>query len=412
MSNIHSVAAQQYKPRGYQFTLIVVSSLFFMWGFITCLNDILIPYLKNSFSLSYFEAMLVQFCFFAAYFIVSVPAGSLVARLGYQHSMVTGLAIAGIGCLLFIPASDFHTYALFLFALFFLASGIAILQVAANPYVSLLGPQDTASSRLNLTQAFNSLGTTIAPMVGGVIILGQVTATDTDIVSASSSVQTPYLMLGALLFCVALLVYALKLPELRSTEQSETISNIKLIESNPILKAGLVALFLYVGAEVAIGSLLVNYLTLPHISSLTELQAAKYVTYYWGAAMVGRFIGAGIMQYLHAGKLLLLSAVFAILLLILTVSGSGDLAFWAVLAIGLCNSIMFPTIFSLSLQGLGAYTSQASGLLCLTIVGGAIIPLLQGWVADAAGLQSSFVLPIFCYLIIGWFAWVCLHNKS
>lgn len=412
MSDIHSVATQRDKPVDYQFALIVVTSLFFIWGFITCLNDILIPHLKNSFSLSYFEAMLVQFCFFAAYFIISIPAGHLVRKLGYQASMVTGLVISAIGCCLFIPASVLHIYTLFLFALFVLASGITVLQVAANPYVNLLGPKKTAPSRLNLTQAFNTLGTTVAPILGGALILSHATSPAAELVSPSSSVQQPYLILGLLLFSVALILSRLRLPDLTEPATDNAVSTTELVRQNPLLAFGSVALFLYVGAEVAIGSLLVNYLTLPQVSSLTEQQAASYVAYYWGGAMVGRFIGSGLMQIFNPAKILLLNALAVMMLLISTSLSEGVFAFWGMLAIGLFNSVMFPTIFSLSLHGLGTSMSQASGLLCLTIVGGAFIPLIQGGLADTIGLQNSFFVPLLCYCVIGGFGWYCLRYKA
>jgi len=384
----------------YRFALMSLTTLFFMWGFITCLNDILIPYLKGAFALSYTQAMLIQFCFFGAYFIVSVPAGSLVAKVGFKKGIVIGLTIAALGCLLFYPASVVKVYALFLVALFVLASGITILQVSANPYVSVLGPVETASSRLTMTQAFNSLGTTIAPFFGAYLLFAggaEHTAASTD----ADAVQVPYLILAAALLLLAGIFAKLKLPELGKVQTTD-VSNRAVLQHRH-LTLGAIAIFVYVGAEVAIGSFLVNFLNEPSIAGLTEAQASKYIAYYWGGAMVGRFIGALVMQKIAAGKVLCFNAVAAVVLLFITINFSGDIAMWAVLAIGLFNSIMFPTIFSLAIKDLGDHTSKGSGILCLAIVGGAIIPLVQGALADTVGVQLAFALPIICYVYIAYY---------
>jgi len=389
----------------YRFALSSLTSLFFMWGFITCLNDILIPHLKAVFTLSYSQAMLVQFCFFGAYFIVSLPAGKIVKTLGYQKGIVLGLIIAAIGCLVFYPAALMQSYPVFLLALFVLASGITLLQVSANPYVSLLGPVKTASSRLTLTQAFNSLGTTIAPFFGAFLILDQAAQSMATQASAES-VQVPYLLLAAMLFILAAIFAWLKLPDLTVPEigiinKAETDIGGAWQFNHLIL--GAVGIFVYVGAEVSIGSFLVSFLAEPDIAGLEEYQAAKYIAYYWGGAMVGRFIGAAAMQKIAAGKALAFNALFAVILLFIAIFTKGNVAMIAILLVGLCNSIMFPTIFSLALNGLGKYTSQGSGILCLAIVGGAFIPLLQGLLADAIGIQLAFLLPILCYLFIGYY---------
>nr|WP_259365547.1 sugar MFS transporter [Colwellia sp. BRX10-3] len=370
-----------------------------MWGFITCLNDILIPHLKAIFDLTYTQSMLVQFCFFGAYFIVSLPAGQLVKKVGYQKGIVAGLIVAALGCLMFYPAASMHSYAMFLSALFVLASGITILQVSANPYVTLLGPTESASSRLTMTQAFNSLGTTVAPYLGGLLILNEAAHSMTAAPSADS-VKVPYLILTAALLILAAIFAWLKLPHIASaeTEEDEVVSGSAWQYRHLVL--GALGIFVYVGAEVSIGSFLINFFGEANIGGLEESQAAKYLTYYWGGAMVGRFIGAAVMQKIDAGKTLAFNAFFAVILVTIAMLTSGSLAMWAILLVGLCNSIMFPTIFSLALNSLGKHTSQGAGILCLAIVGGAIVPLLQGVLADIVGVQLSFVLPIFCYIYI------------
>jgi len=380
------------------FALTSLTSLFFMWGFITCLNDILIPYLKGAFDLTYTQAMLIQFCFFGAYFIVSIPAGNLVARIGYKKGIVTGLSLAALGCVLFYPAAAVKVYALFLLALFVLAAGITVLQVSANPYVSILGPEQTASSRLTMTQAFNSLGTTVAPFFGAWLIFS---GAEHSTASDASGVQLPYLMLAASLLLLAAIFSQLKLPELGKSEiaaeQGEGVWQYRH------LRLGVLAIFLYVGAEVAIGSFLINFLNEPTIAGMTEAEASHYIAYYWGGAMVGRFIGAVVMQRIAAGKVLCFNAIMAILLVAMAITFDGAIAMWSILAVGLFNSIMFPTIFSLAINQLGDSASRGSGLLCLAIVGGAIIPVIQGAFADMLGVQLAFFLPILCYLYIAFY---------
>ncbi|WP_250458713.1 sugar MFS transporter [Microbulbifer litoralis] len=390
----------------FRFALTALTVLFFMWGFLTCLNDILIPHLKAVFDLSYTQAMLIQFCFFGAYFTVSLPAGALVKRIGYQKGIVGGLLVASVGCLLFYPAADYHSYPLFLGALFVLASGITLLQVSANPYVTALGDPATASSRLTMTQAFNSLGTTVAPFFGGMLILSAATvAVDSMSPQAeAAAVKMPYLMLAGVLALLAVIFSRLKLPVIASQEEGagEAVADAPAW-SHRHLVLGAVGIFVYVGAEVSIGSFLVNFLGLDSIAALEEARAAHYIAYYWGGAMVGRFIGAAVMRSVNPGTVLAFNAVAAILLVAAAIAGSGALAMWAILLVGLFNSIMFPTIFSLALKDLGRQTGQASGILCLAIVGGALVPLLQGVVADSAGLQLSFLVPIVCYVYIAFY---------
>jgi FHS family L-fucose permease-like MFS transporter len=406
--------------------LVIVTILFFMWGLLTSLNDVLIPHLKAIYTLTYVQAMLVQFCFFGAYFIVSVPAGALIRRVGYQSGAVIGLLIAAAGCALFYPASN-SGYGLFLFAFFVLASGITILQVAANPYVTVLGPAGTASSRLTLTQAFNSLGTTIAPHVGGILILSgaaigadklaAMNATELAAYRAheASSVQGPYLALAVALAILAVLFALARLPKISHGEETTAAASGKASAlAYRHLVLGTIAIFLYVGGEVSIGSFLVNFLGEQHIAGLAPAVAASYVSVYWGGALVGRFIGFAVMRYVSPGKSLAFNALAVIVLVLAAIFGKGSLAMWAVLSVGLFNSIMFPTIFSLALHGLGRHTGQGSGILCMAIVGGAIVPFIQGAVADSSGVQTSFFVPAACYAFILYFGlkYANLHRET
>lgn len=380
--------------------LVIITILFFMWGLLTALNDVLIPHLKALYTLNYVQAMLVQFCFFGAYAIVSLPAGMLIKKIGYQNGAVTGLVIAACGCALFYPAS-MSGYALFLLGFFVLAAGITILQVAANPYVTVLGDPRTASSRLSLTQAFNSLGTTIAPILGGILILAEGAQ-----VSEAASVQKPYLTLAGALLLLALLFAFARLPKIEHADdgvvQLDSTTKASVL-AHPHLLMGAIGIFLYVGGEVSIGSFLINFIGEPHIAALGPADAAHYVSYYWGGAMVGRFVGFAVMRYVSPGKTLAFNAAVSIALILVAIFGHGQAAMWAILAVGLCNSIMFPTIFSMALYRLGKFTGQASGILCMAIVGGAVVPFVQGLLADSIGLQWSFVVPAACYAFILYF---------
>ncbi|MCM2293711.1 L-fucose:H+ symporter permease [Allorhizobium sp. BGMRC 0089] len=403
----------QSSSHAYTGPLIALTSLFFLWGFITCLNDILIPHLKKVFDLNYTESMLIQLCFFGAYFIVSLPAGALVKRISYKGGIVAGLLICAIGCALFIPAASLRVYGLFLGALFVLATGVTILQVAANPYVTILGAPETASSRLTLTQAFNSLGTTVAPFFGALLILSSATelaanATPEQInalrTAEAAAVKFPYLLLAIAFLVLAAIFAFLKLPKVEEEEETQHIGHDAGSAWNyRHLVLGAVGIFVYVGAEVSIGSFLVNFLGDPTIAGLKSETAANYVSYYWGGAMVGRFIGSAAMRYIDDAKTLAFNALVAAALLLITVLTTGHFAMWAILSIGLFNSIMFPTIFSLALKGLGRHTSQGSGILCLAIVGGALLPLLQGALADHFGIHLAFLMPIVCYLYIAYY---------
>jgi FHS family L-fucose permease-like MFS transporter len=358
------------------------------------------------------QAMLVQFCFFGAYFIVSLPAGMLIRRIGYKHGAVAGLTIAAAGCALFYPAAT-SGYGLFLFAFFVLAAGITVLQVAANPYVTVLGAPATASSRLNLTQAFNSLGTTLAPALGGMLILSGAVLGAEQLaklpaaeqlaykVQEAATVQGPYLVLAAALLVLAVLFTIVRLPALRDDAATSAVSGSLWQHKNLVL--GTIGIFLYVGGEVSIGSFLINFIGEPSIAGLAHADAALYVSYYWGGAMVGRFVGSAVMRKLSPGRVLAFNALVAIALVLAAAFGHGRTAMWALLAVGLFNSIMFPTIFSMALHRLGPLTGQGSGVLCMAIVGGAIVPFVQGFVADSAGLQPSFLVPALCYGFILYF---------
>lgn len=410
------------RKNNYFGSLSILTSLFFMWGFVTCLNDILIPHLKSIFILSYTQVMLVQFCFFAAYLIVSVPSGYFVETFSYQKGIITGLTVASLGCLLFYPAAELLSYPLFLAAFFVLASGITLLQVAANPYVTILGPPGSASSRLTLTQAFNSLGTTLAPYFGSLFILTTEIKTADELKSLSTEaltayqtsqaalVQVPYLWLAGSLFVIAIIFTLIKLPDITPSENeysnaAHTVNDNRNAWDYRHLVLGAVAIFVYVGAEVAIGSFLISYLGEPDIAELSAQAAGKYVSLYWGGAMLGRFVGASLLRRIPAGKLLAFNAITAAMLVLITMSGSGLIAMWSILAIGLFNSIMFPTIFSLALNGLGKHTGQGSGILCAAIVGGAVVPVVQGMFADLIGIHQAFFIPAFCYCYIAYYGW-------
>ncbi len=413
--------------------LAVLTSLFFMWGFLTCLNDIIIPHLKAVFELTYFRAMLVQFCFFAAYAIMSVPSGLIVEKVGYKRGIIIGLGGAALGCVLFYPAAGIRSFELFLFAFFVLASGITLLQVAANPYVAILGKPETASSRLTLTQAFNSLGTTIAPYFGSVLILANAVKSPAELKAMSaaevvaykaaeaSSVQLPYLGLAGALLLGAVGIALCRLPKIEAADASGEGANGTVDHLHASawgyrhLVLGAVGIFTYVGGEVAIGSLIVNYLLELRIEGMTEVGAGKLLMFYWGGAMVGRFIGSAVMRYVKPNLALTAHAVAVILLVAVSILAKGQVAMWSILAVGLFNSIMFPTIFTLAINGLGKHTGQGSGILCMAIVGGALVPALQGILADHIGLQLSFIVPVLCYAYIayyGLFGSHIVHRKA
>ena len=414
---VHAVHGAPGAARSNTGPLVIVTILFFMWGLLTSLNDVLIPHLKAVYTLNYVQAMLVQFCFFGAYFIVSLPAGMLIKKIGYQNGAVAGLTIAAAGCALFYPAAT-SGYTLFLIAFFVLAGGITILQVAANPYVAVLGDPRTASSRLTLTQAFNSLGTTVAPTLGGMLILAGGVMSAADLAklapeqlaayhaTQAGSVQGPYLALAGALLALAVLFALARLPKIIDAEGDaaggEVIGWGEVFKQRHLV-LGAVGIFLYVGGEVSIGSFLINFIGEPQVAALAPADAAHYVSYYWGGAMVGRFIGFAVMRTVSPGKALAFNSAAVIVLVLTAIFSHGSLAMWSIIAVGLFNSIMFPTIFSMALNKLGPMTGQCSGLLCMAIVGGALVPFAQGVLADSIGLQWSFFVPAACYTFILYF---------
>jgi MFS transporter, FHS family, L-fucose permease len=395
--------------------VLAVVALFFIWGGLTSLNDVLIPKLKGLFSLSYTEAMLTQFAFFMAYFIVSLPAGALIARVGYLKGIVIGLGTMAIGCLMFIPASGSGIYATFLAALFVLAAGITVLQVAANPLIANMGSAETASSRLTLAQAFNSLGTTIFPPIGGAIILGSMATVNPETLAArekavflaqeTAIIGNAYLVIATILAVIAAYFWMRRAQLPNTREEATSLGGAFGLLAQPRLGGGVASIFLYVGAEVSIGSMLINYLAQPNIMGVTEQTAAGMIALYWGGAMAGRFVGAAILRMVSPGLVLALFCVGAATLAAISAMTGGAFAGYALLAVGLMNSIMFPTIFSLGVEGLGEKTPQGSGLLCMGIVGGALIPLLFGLVADASSLTTALIVPVVCYLLIAVYGW-------
>ena len=409
-------AATSATAGSYTRPLAIVTTLFFMWGFLTCLNDILVPHLKSIFDLSYAHVMLVQFAFFSAYFLFSIPWSRFVDRIGYQRTMVLGLFTMACGAFLFLPAASAASFPLFLAALLILAAGITGLQVAANPYVALLGKPETASSRLDLTQAFNSLGTTIAPKIGGLLILSAAPLAVEQLrqlgpealhvyrVQTAASVKMPYTIIGLALVLLAALIGSAKLPKI---EHATSRSGVRLNDSiwkHPNLFFGAIGIFAYVGAEVSIGSFLVNYFSLPEIAGLSAKTAAGFVSFYWGGAMIGRFLGAPLLRKFKPGNLLAICAIVAVSLVGASMASGGHTAMWSILAVGFFNSIMFPTIFSLGVAELGPLTGNGSGILNMAIVGGAIVPVLQGVIADHIGIHHGFILPVICYLYILFYA--------
>jgi len=396
--------------------MAIVTTLFFMWGFITCLNDILVPHLKALFDLSYSKVMLIQFAFFSAYFFFSWPWSRIVNWIGYQRTMVAGLLTMAVGAFLFLPAASLVSYPLFLTALMILGAGITGLQVAANPYVVELGSPKMASSRMDLTQAFNSLGTTIAPKLGGVLILSAVPLAIAQLqkltpevrqlyrLQQAASVKMPYTVIGIALLLLAVLINFSKLPSLSLAANNRGAKITDSIWKHPSLLFAVIGIFAYVGAEVSIGSFLVNYFGLPAIAGLSAITAAGYVSFYWGGAMIGRFVGSALARRMNPRRLLTLCAIVAAALVTASMVLGGHTAMWTILAVGFFNSIMFPTIFTLGEAELGALTGSGSGILNMAIVGGAILPVIQGVIADRIGLHHAFILPVFCYLYILFYA--------
>lgn len=457
-----NTTTQKNQGTNYTVPLITITLLFFMWGFITCMNDILIPYLKKLFQLTFFESMLVQFCFFGAYFLgslayflVSYFYGDPVNKIGYKKGIISGIIVSALGCVLFYPAATFSAYGLFLGALFVLGLGFTILQITANAYVSLLGTEDSASSRLNMTQAFNAFGTTIAPILGGFLIFGS--SADHEITAEATRI--PYVVFAGILLLVALLIYNVKLPSFQAEEEVETkgLGALKF----PQLKLGVLGIFCYVGGEVAVGSFIISFLEKDYIMGLSEAVSKNYLAMYWGGAMIGRFLGAislshsmsqakkSLLMIVTAGLVFLLIysivdltfgqmsfflvflalnfvafmigksapartlAVFAainVTLLLSAMFNQGEMAMYSILGIGIFNSIMFSNIYTLGISGLGKYTSQGSSLLVMAILGGALVPVIQGAIADSDpvyGVQHSFIVPVLCYCYVLFFGIYC-----
>lgn len=418
--------------KSYRSALIFLTTLFFLWGFITVLVDSLVPRLKDVFEMSYAKTVLVQFAFFTAFFVVSVPAGAILSKIGYRKGIVLGLVVMAIGCLLFYPAAEYRNFTIFLVGYFTLAGGITVLQVAANPYVALLGSEEGASSRLNLSQAFNSLGTTLAPVVGALFLLSDSVKSSEEINALSAiekvdyyaaeaaTVQTPFLLIASFIGVLAVVFAFIKLPKVM--QESPKGGYLSLLK-NKLMLMGALGIFLYVGAEVAIGSFLVNYFNDMNLAVVvaeneTMMRIANsiastfnktfsnsdpksllgiFIIFYWGGAMIGRFVGAYLTRILPAGRVLSLFALLAIVMIAVSITTQGLLSMWSILAVGLFNSIMFPTIFTLTLEGLGDLKAQASGILCMAIVGGAIIPFVFGGLIDNFGFKTAFILTLFCY---------------
>lgn len=421
--------------KSYKSAFIFLTTLFFLWGFITVLVDSLVPRLKDVFEMSYAKTVLVQFAFFTAFFVVSLPAGAILTKIGYKKGIVLGLVVMAIGCLLFYPAAEFRNFNVFLIGYFTLAGGITVLQVAANPYVALLGSEQGASSRLNLSQAFNSLGTTIAPVVGALFLLSDSVKTSEQInllsptekvnyyASEASTVQTPFLLIAAFIGILAIVFAFIKLPKVM--QESPKGGYLSLLK-NKLMMMGALGIFLYVGAEVAIGSFLVNYFNDMNLSIIVAendmmMKIANtiasifnksfsnsdpksllgiFVIFYWGGAMMGRFVGAYLTKIMSPGKVLSIFALLAVTMISISMNTQGLISMWSILAVGLFNSIMFPTIFTLTLEGLGDLKAQASGLLCMSIVGGAIIPFVFGGLIDRFGFKTAFILTMICYVYI------------
>lgn len=396
------MSSQTTQSQNNTLALGVLTSLFFMMGFITCMNDILIPHLKKIFDLSYTQAMLVQFCFFTAYALMSIPAGKLVEKIGYKGGVIGGFLIAALGCVLFYPAAGSASYPIFLGALFILATGIVLLQVAGNPYVTLLAKPGKESTTLTLIQAFNSLATTVAPPLGAALIFVDATASK---VQQVSSVQIPYLGLAGFMVLLAVVVAMIKLPDARQIANQETEHNHDgktSVWQYKHMILGAVGIFCYVGGEVAIGSMMIN--VLEKVAGLSHETGANYLAIYWGGAMVGRFVGTVVLNKFEPNKCLAFNASVVVVLILLAILLGGKVAMWCLLCIGLFNSIMFPTIFSLGTKGLGKFTGQASGIICTAIVGGAIIPVAQGAFADTIGLLPAYFVSAVCYCYIVYFA--------
>ena len=412
-------AATQGPPVGspsYRSALTLLASLFFMWGFITVINNTLLPHLRSVFDLSYTQTTLIESVWFIAYFFASIPSAKLIERVGYQRAMVFGLGLMAAGALMMVPAARLPSYGVTLVALFVIASGITLLQVAANPYVAVVGPAETASSRLNLVQAFNSAGATLAPLFGGYLILGRSTSgtaaagsnavlTPAERLADAQSVVLPYLIVAGVLVVLAIVIARFPLPAMGSATQRSAKADRKGLSlwSHRNLVFGIPAIFIYLIAEIGVANLFINFVSQPQIGNLTHEQASHYLFILWGGMMVGRLVGSMVMRTIPAERVLALASIGAFVVMIVATVTTGHVAMWALISVGLFHSIMFPTIFTLGIRGLGPLTEEGSGLLIMAIAGGALV-IVQGWLADRYGLQASFLLTAACELYVLFYA--------
>jgi FHS family L-fucose permease-like MFS transporter len=386
-----------------------------MWGFITVINNTLLPHLKSVFVLNYTQTTMIESVWFIAYFVASMPSAWLIERVGYQRSLVAGLGIMALGALTMIPASRIPSYGVTLGGLFIIACGITLLQVAANPYVAVVGTPQTAASRLNLVQAFNSLGTTLAPLFGGYLILGRSTSgtalaghvlSPAERLADAHAVQLPYLIVTAALIVLAVVIARFPLPAMGSaTSRSSKAERAgQSLWRHRNLVFGIPAIFIYLIAEIGVANLFINFVSQPEIGNLTHEQASHYLFLLWGGMMVGRFVGSFVMRSIPAERVLAAASIAAFVVMLVTVFAKGPIAMWALVSVGLFHSIMFPTIFTLGIRGLGPLTEEGSGLLIMAIAGGALV-VVQGWIADAFGLQRSFLLTAVCELYVFFYAY-------
>lgn len=404
-------AAGTYRP-----ALTLLASLFFMWGFITVINGTLLPHLRSVFDLSYTQTTLIESVWFIAYFFASIPSAKLIERVGYQRAMVIGLGMMAAGALLMVPAARLPSYGVTLFALFVIASGITLLQVAANPYVAVVGPPETASSRLNLVQAFNSAGATLAPLFGGYLILGRSTSgtaaagtttvlTPAERLADAQAVVLPYLIVAAVLAVLAVVIARFPLPAMGAATQRAAKQERRgqSLWKHRNLVFGIPAIFIYLIAEIGVGNLFINFVSQPNIGNLSHQQASNYLFLLWGGMMIGRLVGAAAMQRIDARHALAIASIGAAVVMLIASVATGHVAMWALISVGLFHSIMFPTIFTLGIRGLGPLTEEGSGLLIMAIAGGALV-VVQGWLADRYGLQASFLLTAACELYVLFYA--------
>lgn len=409
----HGKGASNYWP-----ALSLLATLFFMWGFITVINNTLLPHLRSVFDLNYTQTTLIESVWFIAYFVASMPSAKLIERIGYKNALVTGLAIMAAGALMMIPAARIPSYEVVLAALFVIASGITLLQVAANPYVAVIGSPETASSRLNLVQAFNSFGTTLAPLFGGYLILGRsvsgtaeagATLTMEQRLADAQSVELPYLIVAAVLAALAFVIARFNLPTLDASSRRAAAEERKHLSlwKHRNLVLGIPAIFIYLIAEIGVSNLFINFVSAPDIGNITHEQASRYLFLLWGGMMVGRFAGSFLMRAIAPERVLAVASIAAFVVVMIAVLASGPAAMWALISVGLFHSIMFPTIFTLGIRGLGPLTEEGSGLLIMAIAGGALV-IVQGWLADLYGLQLSFLLTAACELYVLFYAlWGC-----